>query len=153
MLQNEFITASSIQTKKLGALLAQELRGGEILCLSGELGAGKTTFTQGLLQGLRIKGPHTSPTFNILKEYKRTAAKKKLATVFHIDAYRIAAKDLLELGWRDFAGKPDSIVILEWAERVQKVIPPPPAGGALWISFEWISDKERKITLSGKKDH
>ncbi|HOW60616.1 MAG TPA: tRNA (adenosine(37)-N6)-threonylcarbamoyltransferase complex ATPase subunit type 1 TsaE [Candidatus Moranbacteria bacterium] len=134
-----FVTTSSVQTKKIGEILAKELRGGEIICLSGDLGSGKTTFTQGILKGLKIKGPFTSPTFNIIKTYK---IKSKI--IYHIDAYRIEAKDLLELGWKDFAGKPNSIVIIEWAERVKKIIPK----NSLWINFKWIRDKERKISLN-----
>lgn len=145
---NEYKTISAIQTKKLGALLAEELRGGEIICLAGDLGAGKTTFTQGLLKGLKIKGPYTSPTFAILKEYKLGAKSQKLKTVFHIDAYRINAKDLIELGFKDFASKKDSITIIEWPEKVQKLIPT----NSLWINFEWLSEKERRITLSTKKE-
>ena len=133
-----FTTTSSVQTKKLGELLAKELKGSEIICLSGNLGSGKTTFTQGLSKGLKMKGPFTSPTFNIIKTYKT-----KSKTVYHIDAYRIKAKDLLELGWKDFAGQPNSIVIIEWAERIKKLIPI----NALWINFEWLNEKERKITL------
>jgi len=136
-----FITASSVQTKKLGQMLAEELRGSEIICLSGDLGSGKTTFTQGILKGLKIKGPFTSPTFNIIKTYKT-----KLRTIYHIDAYRINSKDLLDLGFKDFAKKQNSIVIIEWAERVKKIIPT----SALWINFEWTNDKERKITLCNK---
>ena len=136
-----FITTSSAQTKKLGQLLAKELYGKEIICLSGDLGAGKTTFTQGILKGLKVKGPFTSPTFNIIKTYKTN-----LQTIYHIDAYRINSKGLLALGWKDFAGKPNSIVIIEWAERVKKIIPK----NSLWINFEWIDDKERKIKLDIK---
>jgi tRNA threonylcarbamoyladenosine biosynthesis protein TsaE len=145
-----FISTSSIQTKKLGALLAEELRGGEIICLSGDLGSGKTTFTQGLLKGLGVNGPYTSPTFNILKEYKfkinkntRYKIQDTKYKIYHIDAYRINSKDLFNLGWKDFAGKADSIVIIEWAERVKKIIPTK----AVWIKFVWLNDKERKITL------
>jgi tRNA threonylcarbamoyladenosine biosynthesis protein TsaE len=140
----EMLTISSDQTKKLGQLLAAELRGGEIICLSGELGAGKTTFAQGLLKGLKIKGPYTSPTFAILKYYKSNL---KLLNVYHIDAYRIESKDLLELGFKDFAGKPDSITVIEWPENVKKIIPK----NSLWINFEWIGKKERKIILSNYK--
>jgi len=169
MNKNTFITTSSVQTKKLGALLAKELRGGpastrgndrsstrggEIICLSGDLGAGKTTFTQGLLKGLKAKGPFTSPTFNIVKEYevknrnvhKKNTRYKILDTrykIFHIDAYRVNSKDIIDLGFKDFAGKPNSIVIIEWAERIKKIIP----SSALWIKFQWLSEKERKITL------
>ncbi len=127
-------------------MLAKELRGSEIVCLSGDLGAGKTTFTQGLLKGLGVKGPYTSPTFNIIKVYNPKAGSYKLKAIYHIDAYRINSKDILDLGFKDFAGKPTFIVIIEWAERIKKLIPTT----ALWIKFEWINDKERKITL-GKK--
>lgn len=158
---NEFITKSSIQTKKLGILLAEELCGGEIICLSGDLGAGKTTFTQGLLKGLKIKGPYTSPTFSIIKHYRKAHNAKRetrnsktlsvprstLHDIYHIDAYRITSKDLAELGFKDFAGKENSITIIEWPEKVKKLIPTT----ALWINFQWLSDKERKITLSTKK--
>ena len=173
-MRNEFITISKTQTQKLGKILAKELRGrpastrgenrsstrgGEIICLSGDLGSGKTTFTQGLLKGLEIKGPYTSPTFNIVKEYKgqltfnnkpltkntkkSSNVKGQKLNIYHIDAYRINSKDLLGLGFKDFAGQPNSIVIIEWAERVKKIIPKK----ALWIYFKWINDKERKIAL------
>ncbi|EKE20282.1 MAG: hypothetical protein ACD_8C00027G0001 [uncultured bacterium] len=157
---NEFITTSSAQTKKIGAMLAEELCGGEIICLSGDLGAGKTTFTQGLLKGLKIKGPYTSPTFSIIKHYRKEFpisksqfpkksknSKSQTRNIYHIDAYRINSKDLLELGFKDFAGKPNSITIIEWPEKVKKIIPTT----ALWIHFECLSDKERKIVLSIKK--
>jgi tRNA threonylcarbamoyladenosine biosynthesis protein TsaE len=140
--KKSFITTSSSQTKKLGQMLAEELHGGEIICLSGDLGAGKTTFAQGILKGLEIKGPFTSPTFNIIKTYKIN-----LLTIYHIDAYRINSKDLIDLGWKDFAGKPNSIVIMEWAERVKKIIP----ASAFWISFKWLNDKERELTLDKKR--
>ena len=138
-------------------MLAKELRGGEIICLSGDLGAGKTTFTQGLLKGLKAKGPFTSPTFNILKEYiisnfefrnnkNSFKIKNSKLKIYHIDAYRVNSKDIIDLGFKDFAGKPNSIVIIEWAERIKKLIP----ASALWIKFKWMSDKERKITLVKK---
>jgi tRNA threonylcarbamoyladenosine biosynthesis protein TsaE len=151
MTTESFVTTSSVQTKKLGEVLARELRGSEIICLSGDLGSGKTTFTQGILKGLNVKGPFTSPTFNIIKTYKtkfRNPRTKnyELQTIYHIDAYRINYKDLIELGFQDFAGKPNSIVIIEWAERIKKLIP----SSALWIKFKWLNDKERKIKLAIK---
>ena len=129
-------------------MLAEEFRGGNIICLTGDLGTGKTTFTQGLLKGLKVKGPYTSPTFNIIKTYKTKNFRSRtknygLLTIYHIDAYRINAKDLIDLGWKDFTGKPNSIVIIEWAEKVKKIIP----ASSLWIKFEWINDKGRKIKI------
>jgi len=138
-------------------MLAEELCGGEIICLSGDLGAGKTTFAQGLLKGLKVKGPYTSPTFVVIKHYKsrkfqmtndKFPIKSKLKNnkfinIYHVDAYRVKSNDILNLGWKDFAGKPAFIVIIEWPERVKKIIP----AKTLWIKFEWINNKERKITL------
>jgi tRNA threonylcarbamoyladenosine biosynthesis protein TsaE len=144
----EIITSSSLQTTKLGQMLAEMLSGGEIICLSGDLGAGKTTFTQGLLKGLKIKGPYTSPTFAIMKEYKLKIKSTKLKNVYHIDAYRITSKDLLELGFKDFAGKENSITIIEWPEKIKSLIPT----NALWINFEWLTEKERMIKISTKKE-
>ena len=71
-----------------------------------------------------------------------------MLNVFHIDAYRITSKDLLELGFKDFAGKENSITIIEWPEKVKKLIPT----NALWINFQWLSEKERKMTVSIKKE-
>lgn len=135
----KFITTSKAQTQKLGEELAKELRGGEIICLSGELGAGKTTFTQGLLKGLKAKGPYTSPTFVVMKKYEH---------IYHIDAYRIKDKDLLELGWEEMlADNPPAggnIIIIEWAERVRKIIP----DNAIWIKFRWLDENKRELKFS-----
>ncbi|NTV40768.1 MAG: tRNA (adenosine(37)-N6)-threonylcarbamoyltransferase complex ATPase subunit type 1 TsaE [Candidatus Moranbacteria bacterium] len=149
----KIISTSALQTKKIGRLLAEEFSGGEIICLSGDLGAGKTTFTQGLLKGLKIKGPYTSPTFAIIKEYKINSkfqiSNSKSLRAYHIDAYRVSSKDLLELGFADFAGQEKSIVIIEWPEKVKKIIPP----SAIWINFQWINEKERKITFNTKNEN
>jgi len=138
----KFITNSNKQTQKLGKMLAQELRGGEIICLSGDLGAGKTTFTQGLLKGLKIKGPYTSPTFVVMKQYKiLKATSYKLKAAYHIDAYRIKNNDLLALGWKEMIADKNNIIIVEWAERVKKIIP----ASAIWIKFKWTGENEREI--------
>ena len=163
----KIISTSALQTKKLGQLLAEELSGSEVICLAGDLGSGKTTFTQGLLKGLKVKGPYTSPTFTIVKEYtghktrnikhgtinaKHAASKKILHApysmlhVFHIDAYRISAKDLRDLGFLDFAGQKNCLVILEWPEKVKRLIPT----NAVWINFQWVNEKERGITFDTK---
>lgn len=137
-----FITTSYRQTQKLGEILSGELQGGEIICLSGDLGSGKTTFAQGLLKGLKVKGPHTSPTFAIIKQYRL----KKNKNIYHIDAYRVTAKDILNLGWKEIISSKNNIVIVEWAERIKKIIP----RGSLWINFKWISEKKRKLAINCK---
>lgn len=153
---NYYITNSPQETKKLAQKMASGLKGGEILCLSGDLGAGKTTFTQGLLKALGAEGPYTSPTFTILKEYqvKSEELKEKslspeifnISLIYHIDAYRIKSDDLRELGFLDFAGKTNTVTIIEWPENVQDIIPK----SAMWLNFEWIDENRRKITLSLK---
>jgi tRNA threonylcarbamoyladenosine biosynthesis protein TsaE len=134
-----FITENSKQTQKLGEMLALELRGGEILCLDGDLGAGKTTFTQGLLKGLKVKGPYTSPTFLIMKEYR-----KKDRNIYHIDAYRINEEDLLNLGWKEIVADKKNVVIVEWSERIKKILP----DNVVKIHFEWLDENKRKIIFN-----
>lgn len=141
-----FTTQSNKETQKLGELLAKEIRHGIVICLSGDLGSGKTTFTQGLLRGLKIKGPYTSPTFVVMKHYKKKIpnSKSKNLNIYHIDAYRIKSKDLLELGWEEITRDKNNIIIIEWAKRVKKIIPP----DALWIDFRWTDKNRREVKLT-----
>jgi len=144
----KILTRNSEETKNLAKVLAMEIRGGEVICLSGDLGAGKTTFTQGLLEALGVEGPYTSPTFVVIKNYKSNfkfqISNFKLKDIYHIDAYRIGEKDLLELGWNDFAGKENCVTIVEWAERVEKIIPK----NAIRMEFKWLNENEREININ-----
>jgi tRNA threonylcarbamoyladenosine biosynthesis protein TsaE len=143
----KFITQSAKETQSLGNLLAKELRGGEVLCLEGDLGSGKTTFTQGLLQGLKIKGPYTSPTFVIMKHYSLKKPKKKgygPKAVYHIDAYRIGPDDLINLGWKELIADKENIVIVEWSNRVRKILPK----NRLQLQFKWQEKNKRQIIFS-----
>jgi len=159
-----FITNDSKETQKLGEMLAQEVKGGQIICLTGDLGAGKTTFVQGFLKGLKVKGPYTSPTFLIMKHYEVKSLKLKVQSkykipntkyqiqnIYHVDAYRVEAKDILALGWEEMIKHNPSvsgnIIIIEWADRIKKIIPNLPAGGTLWIKFKWLDDQKRQITF------
>jgi tRNA threonylcarbamoyladenosine biosynthesis protein TsaE len=142
-MQTEFITEKKEETKKLGKLLAQELCGGEVICLCGELGAGKTTFTQGLLEGSGAEKPYTSPTFVVMKEYEVKSKKKGINAIYHFDAYRVEAEDILNLGWEEIVADESNICIIEWADKIKKIIPE----RAIWIEFEWCDEKRRKIIL------
>lgn len=145
-MQKEFVTISSRETQELGKFLAEELKGGEIVCLAGDLGAGKTTFTQGFLEELGATGPYTSPTFLIMRQYEIGRQDSKLRNVFHIDAYRVKAEDILHLGWEEMIKDKGNVIIIEWADRIKSIIPE----GSLWISFEWISENKRKIIFNTK---
>ncbi len=137
-MKKEIITKNPKETQKLGMLLAEEIKDGRVVALSGELGSGKTTFTQGLLRGLGIKGPYTSPTFVIMKKY--------ISNIYHLDAYRVGEKDILDLGWEEIISEPENIIIVEWADRIKNIIPK----DSIWIEFGWLAENERKIKFSTK---
>ncbi len=149
---NRFITKNTRQTQKLGELLAKELRGGEIICLAGELGSGKTTFAQGILMSLKVKGPYTSPTFLVMKHYKKGNPKSKsqypnkIQNIYHIDVYRVGSKDILDLGWREIAADRKNVIIVEWAEKIKPIIP----SRAIWIKFSHFNGQKRIIGVNSK---
>lgn len=103
-------------TIALGQKMADQLRSGAILALSGELGAGKTTFVQGLAQGLGLKEPIQSPTFVLLNNYEER--------LFHFDLYRLKnPTDFTGLGFEEYFHK-KGICAIEWPERIAALLPP-----------------------------
>src|SRR3989344_4353440 len=134
-------TYSSEETKKLGAEFAKRMldvggkrldaKGARILALKGDLGTGKTTFTQGFLKGLGVKGRMSSPTFVLIKTYnlRHTTYDR----VYHIDAYRLKKpKELLDLGLKEILEDPKSIALIEWAEKLKRYLPK----DAVWVGFK-----------------
>ncbi len=138
----EMITKNERETKKVARLLVQEIikkplktKGAVVIGLQGELGAGKTRFVQGFAKGLGIKRRLTSPTFVLIKKYKN---------LYHIDCYRLSKpKDLLDLDFKEIISNPDNIILIEWAEKIRKILPK----DTIWIKFEIINSKERKIKI------
>lgn len=155
MAPKESITDNFQETRKLGGLLALEIESGrrqvpasgkaQVFCLEGDLGAGKTTFTQGLLEGLGAEGPYTSPTFLIMKHYevKIQNPKTKVQNIYHFDAYRVGEEDILSLGWEELVSDPENVIIVEWPERIEKILPE----RSVRIKFEWLDENRRKITF------
>lgn len=138
------ITHSAAETKALGRLLVQEVSPRLLVCLRGEMGAGKTTFTQGFLEALGASRPYVSPTFVIMKQYDLIKPSKTgIKRVYHADAYRVAAKDFDHLGFVEWCGDPIGIVLLEWPERVASLLP----ARRLEIFFKTVSETGREITL------
>lgn len=118
----KFITKSEKQTIALGKKIAKQLHGKEVLGLIGELGAGKTVFIKGLALGLDIKKTVTSPTFVLIKIYK--TKKTKVHWFCHVDAYRLnSSKDLIDIGLKDWLNKPNTVTVIEWAEKVKDILP------------------------------
>jgi len=139
---NKIITNNEEETFRLGFALGQKCGGGEIFALYGDLGAGKTKLLQGLASGLGIKDKVNSPTFNILKIYKSRGAVK---TFCHIDAYRLnSGQDLAVLGAEEFFNSPDTVTAIEWAERVEEILPP----GKKIIKIRSVAENKREIKIS-----
>jgi len=129
------------ETFALGQQLGACAREGEIYCLDGDLGAGKTVFTQGFAQGLGITEPVSSPTFTILQQYEEGRL-----PLYHFDVYRIAdPSEMDEIGYEEYfygAG----VCLIEWASLIEELVPE----DARWIRIEKNPEKGfdyRRITL------
>lgn len=132
----EVITKSARETTEFGRKLGSSLKGGKILALVGSLGAGKTTFVQGLAEGLGIKAKIISPTFILMRHY---------GNLYHLDLYRLEDnvwREVVNLGAPDFWGRQENIFVIEWAEKIKDHLPKE----TIWINFEQTTEEERKIT-------
>ncbi|MEF3691822.1 MAG: tRNA (adenosine(37)-N6)-threonylcarbamoyltransferase complex ATPase subunit type 1 TsaE [Candidatus Moraniibacteriota bacterium] len=139
----EIITNNSRETFDCGKDFARKLKGGELLCLEGELGAGKTTFAQGLLAGLGVKETVNSPTFLVMKQYLLENNKGSIKKIYHIDAYRINGREMSDLGWEELLADKDNLLIVEWPEKIREIIP-----ADFWqIDFEHLEGEQRKISF------
>jgi tRNA threonylcarbamoyladenosine biosynthesis protein TsaE len=118
-------------------------RGASVLALSGELGAGKTTFTQALAGILGAAGPVQSPTYVIMKKHPLSAG-VPWKTLVHIDAYRLkSAEDLAAIGWGELLADSGNLVAIEWPERVEGALPE----GAVWLRFGHATPDTRLVRL------
>jgi len=139
----EIITKNSQETQKLAQGIGLKLKPKKILALYGDLGAGKTTFLQGLAKGLGVKRRVVSPTFVFLKEYPILND----STFYHLDLYRIEnSQDALGLGLKEIFNDPKAIVVIEWADKIKDLLPKERTD----IYFDYLSDQERKITIKEK---
>lgn len=113
----EFIVDSELITMELGKKLGSLLKKGDIICLNGELGTGKTHFTKGVAKGLEIDDYITSPTFNIVNEYSG-----KL-NLYHFDVYRVNDPDeIYAIGFDEYIFS-DAVSIIEWSNYIEELIP------------------------------
>lgn len=135
------VTKNESETYALAGKIAKLLKGGEAILLSGNLGAGKTTFTKGLAKGLGVTKTVVSPTFTIVKEYEGNSL-----TLYHIDMYRIEDEDeIYELGIEELY-RDDSVTVIEWnkmEELPEKVIK---------IAIKVLGESEREWEVSGIED-
>jgi len=144
----EFITNSAKATQKLAVKLIKDLarkktNGALVLGLVGELGAGKTTFIQGLAESLKIKERILSPTFVIMKRF--AIGDKPFANLYHIDCYRIESpRELSALGFKEIIKDSKNLIVIEWAEKIKKILPKE----TLWIKFDHLGENKRKIKMT-----
>ncbi len=135
------VSRSADETQRLGALLGELLRGGDIVCVSGELGAGKTCLVQGIARGLGIDPsvPVTSPTFTLVGEYPGPVALR------HADFYRVESYARLDdAGFLDLVDE-SGVLVVEWPERFPEALPEE----RLEIAIELVSESERRIRFGG----
>ena len=133
---------SAETTYNLGKTIGEQVRPGDIICLDGDLGVGKTVFTQGLAMGLGINEPVCSPTFTLIQEYKDGRI-----PLYHFDVYRISGPwDMDELGYEEyFFG--DGVCLVEWGRLIEELLP----DNTVYVTIEKNNEKGfdyRKITIS-----
>ena len=161
------LSKSKFQTQKFAIRLAKKIlranrpeqsRGATVIALCGDLGAGKTTFAQGFIKALGVKHHITSPTFVIFRKYHLSQKSKvkspwpgsqKFFNVFHFDLYRIhRPKEILDLGFKKILQDPYAIVLIEWPERIEKLLPK----NIIKINFEHGKNvRQRRIRLLAEK--
>lgn len=113
-------TKTGEETQALGRDLAKEVESGGLICLYGDLGAGKTTFTQGLARELGVEETVVSPTFIIMRQYKTKVGKM----LYHIDLYRLNdLEEARKIGIEEIIGREGNIVVIEWPEKIEPILP------------------------------
>lgn len=145
-------TESIKETQRAARMLAEELQASRpgrdacIIALSGELGAGKTTFAQGFAAALGVKEKIKSPTFVLMKIYALTKS-QRFKHLVHLDCYRLQnSKDLIRLGVTEILRDRDAVILIEWADRVKKILP----CDAIWVRFmHGAKQHERYIKIDG----
>ncbi len=134
------ITRTARETRHLAGMVAAYLRGGDVICLYGELGSGKTTFIQGLAEGLNVRGNVVSPSFTLVHQHQGRLP------LYHLDLYRLSAGDLADIGIDEILAS-DAVVAVEWAER----LPPRLCEDGLRVQILFADDGEdtRRVRITG----
>jgi tRNA threonylcarbamoyladenosine biosynthesis protein TsaE len=135
----EIVSTSAEATEAAGERLGATLGAGAVVALTGELGAGKTCFVQGLVRGLGATVRATSPTFVLVNQYRGRVP------IHHVDAYRTdSMTELMDLGLLEMLGG-ESVTIVEWADKLTPLLPP----DAINVHIAGVGDEPRTITIRG----
>jgi len=150
-----FKTFSAKETQKLaGEILAGLIKKfpqnrALVVALWGDLGSGKTTFTQGIAKALGVKKRVASPTFVLMHKFKISSKKFQVSSfkfqnLYHFDCYRLnKPEEILELGWGEILDNPKNIVIVEWPEKIKKFLPKE----THFLKFKFIKENQREIKI------
>lgn len=140
---SNFIIHSIQDTHKLAAKIAKKLlRSGGVVALQGELGTGKTTFTQGFAKALGITQKVISPTFILVKQFQIPNTTK---TLYHLDLYRLEnISDFQQIGLEEMFISKKDIILIEWAGKAKDLLPE----NTIYINIEKVSENSRKVTIS-----
>jgi tRNA threonylcarbamoyladenosine biosynthesis protein TsaE len=147
------ISHSAAQTQRLGMRLGELLQGGELILLDGQLGTGKTTFAQGLAQGMGIDENINSPTFTLLKEYagqsRPGGLRRTGPALYHFDLYRLDnPEEIVDLGFEDYFFS-NGVCVVEWAEKAGSFWPPE----HLNIRMKIMSETKRGLLFIATGEH
>lgn len=139
----EHKTSSETESKELAKKIASLIKPGTVIALTGDLGAGKTTFTQGFCQALNITAYVTSPTFTLINIYQGQVP------IYHIDLYRLnQEEEAYDIGIEDYLPTSDGITILEWADKFPELLP----DNCLSIKIDYESNSSRKFEIRYTRD-
>jgi len=133
-------STSEQDTENIAFDLARHTPFGSVICLSGNLGAGKTVFARGFARGMGIKDIISSPTFNIVKEYEASDNK----WMYHLDLYRINDSDsALAFGIDEYISDANAITLIEWSERIEDILEP----GRITVNIERTDKGKRQVKI------
>lgn len=136
IIKTPYVSHSDAETASLAGILAERLEAGDIIALTGNLGAGKTTFTKALAKALGIKSNVSSPTFNIVKEYRSGRL-----PLFHFDVYRLGSEEeFYDIGGEEYLFD-SGVSVIEWADIIAEALPV----GTLFINIEYGNDEGERI--------
>jgi tRNA threonylcarbamoyladenosine biosynthesis protein TsaE len=131
--------------RALGRELGASLRIGDVLLLHGDLGAGKTTLTQGIAEAIGIGAPIQSPTFTLMSQHHATLTDGSRATLYHLDLYRLDDPEQLEdIGWEEAISPVDGVTVVEWPERAGEWLP----DRYVLVSIAYRDADSRVVTIS-----
>lgn len=133
----KYVVKNLEETKNLANNFAAKLKGGEVVLLNGDLGAGKTTFTQYVFACLGVKDVVSSPTFAILKSYQGKFV------LHHFDTYRITTEEAIESGFDEVIDEKESIKFIEWGENIAPLLP----NKNIKINIRYINENEREFEI------